>query len=272
MLPNEEFAIEDGFYEITVDANIDITKEIQIPEGKDIGEVRYNLYHVSKDNTLEPLDISVVREENVIKSFTFKTKECSPFVLQYTVDFAYVDEDGNVYELSMSGRGRYVLSEILAQIGIEGEITDAYLTIIEGEKVEGDLVVYEEDGVWYIESKAPFTSKYELSVKVDDKWYKIQVTDAIGTVQDFTVTLNAFDYNGETPTTLPEGKKLYAYVELIKGEGDEKTVVGWYYKELSLVGSQYTATFTEFSKTSQNDGFENVETIDKYATYRCRTR
>ena len=150
-------------------------------------------------------------EDGVLNGFTFSTYDFSDFVLKYTVDFTYVDEEtGEERAISFPGRGEYALTEVLADLGIEGEISDVSLTIQEGTANDNALRLYKKDDAWYLSSNEAFTDIYILTVNTDDKLYLISVTDALGGASE--IRISYFDLDGTTPTTPNFGKGYYLVV------------------------------------------------------------
>ena len=129
-------------------------------------------------------------EELPVQENSFETGSFSLFLIpgSYTVDFTY---EG--YTVQLPGRNSYAITEILSKVGIEApqgvDNTKTTLVLKEGEKVDGDLALVENNTE--IKSDVAFTSTYELTVHVigKDIPYVIQVTDNID--EGYIVTIVA---------------------------------------------------------------------------------
>ena len=103
---------------------------------------------------------------------SFESDSFSVYAIVYTVDFFY---EGKTW--SLPGEGSYRLSDVLAELGIDGEIDNALLSILEGEDHEGALYLEKKSGEYWITSDISFTDTYELRVQIGEKTYSITVTD-----------------------------------------------------------------------------------------------
>ena len=112
------------------------------------------------------------------ETITFETDSFSVYALAYSVDFTYVDEDGNIFQWSYPGRGQYAVTDVLDAIGTDKTIKKVMLQLTEGSLVEGALYLTQEEGNWYLNSDVAFTDTYELRIYTTDKVYVISVTDA----------------------------------------------------------------------------------------------
>ena len=181
--------------------------EVKLPEnviGRD-----FRLFHIHDGETTE-INLNTVSRPaddtglEVVSGFTFETNDFSEFVLKYTVDFTY---EGRT--LHFPGQGSYRLAEILAELGIEGTIDEAFLTLIEGEDHEGALFLTQEDGEYYLNSLIAFTDIYELKVQIGEKAYLITVTDLQYTnslndvLTDLTINGAEWDAATESYTVKP---------------------------------------------------------------------
>lgn len=149
--------------------------EVSLPEsvvGKD-----FRLYHIH-DGETEEIELNTTGRSvgetglEVVSGFEFTTSSFSEFVLSYTVDFTY---EGKTW--SFPGEGSYKLSEVLAELGIEGKIDNAELALVEGEDHEGALYLEKKGREYWITSDISFTDTYELKVETGGKVYIITVTD-----------------------------------------------------------------------------------------------
>ena len=165
----------------------DAYPEVEVPAAEVIyGKIdTLKVLHLT-DNGVEALDATYKTEGNVITRVTFKTDRLSTFVVGYTVDFTYVDEQGNEHTWSLPGRGEYPLEVILSALEIE-------FTGIESAALSEPVVLKEldvdEDGYnalyltgdinegYVLYSYAAFDDIYTLTVSADNKTHIITVTD-----------------------------------------------------------------------------------------------
>ena len=115
--------------------------------------------------------------------------EMAPY---FTVEFTYGEK---TYELP--GKGSADLSDILAELGLTGEITAAAFSD------PALLSVKQEDGAWTVTSLGPFDTTEQLWITVDGIDYELTVTDGLS--------------------------RLY----YIRADGVEDYVTGWYCIEQS---------------------------------------
>ncbi len=175
-----------------------------------------SLYHLHDGVVSEITNFSLESNELI-----FQTNDFSEFILRYTVDFTYMDELGNTYAWSFPGRGSYPLTDILAEMKIEGIPTAAELTLVEGEDHEGALYLTRDDETdsWTLNSDIAFQDTYQLKITVGDKVYLLLVTDEEG---KWTVTVKLFDYDGLEPATADElalvNGKTYAIMAIISDQ------------------------------------------------------
>ena len=172
----------------------DLNVLADVPEGAVAKNVVYTLVHVHDDGTVEnvelPADAVVVGEDGKVESFSFETESFSTYVLKYTVDFHYGEE-----EVSIEGETQVLLSTLIKQLGIKDEngefidvanvasvsFSDERLVTVEevsGEvEVNGETVdVGEKD--FLLTSKEPFTSKEQLILTmIDESKVVVCVTD-----------------------------------------------------------------------------------------------
>ena len=137
---------------------------------------------------------------------SFESDSFSVYAIVYTVDFEY---EGRV--LHFPGEGRYLLSDVLSELGIEGTIESAELKLIEGEDHEGALYLEEEEGEYWICSDIAFTDTYELDVKVDNVIYAITVKDVSYSMQDAVSSVSADGFSGNT-WTVKEGEEYTLHI------------------------------------------------------------
>lgn len=154
------------------------------------GETVPTVVHFKGDGSVETLEVEDGR---------FVTESFSEFTGSYTVDFEYVNpETGEIIKWSFPGLGSYKLSDILAVLGIEGEITTVTLTREENrggsEKV---LYIEEKEDGWYLTSDEAFDDVFVLAVVVDEVKYVLIVTDVQETT-DLSQLITAFYVEGAT--------------------------------------------------------------------------
>ncbi len=194
---NDEIS-DTGAVEVTLTPG-DLNALADVPETATVSSLEYELYHIHDDGTCEKVEDAVfdVAEDGFVNSVFFTTDSFSTYVVRYTVDFTYVDVDGNEHFWQFPGEGSYALKDVLAELGIEGEeITDATLELTEqvGEAGEFDLYLTQdlETEEWFINSDNAFDDTYTLTVTVDETEYRIIVTDA----QTMPLVVNLYDYTG----------------------------------------------------------------------------
>ena len=161
--------------------------------------------HFSEDGAeaipVEAVDVSESEDEMaMVKSVEFSAESFSVYGVVYTVDFTY---EGKT--LHFPGEGKYLLSEILSELGIEGDIESAELTLIEGEDHEGALYLEERKGVYWICSEIAFKDTYELDVKIGNKIYNIVVRDISYDMRDAVSSVSVEGLSGDT-WTVKEGE------------------------------------------------------------------
>ena len=191
--------------------------EVKLPEnvvGKD-----FHLYHIH-DNSVEEIDLTLASTKmetgaDLVTGFSFQTDSFSEFVLSYTVDFEYTDENGNVKTWSFPGRGSYPVTDVLEKIGVTGNVEDVNIVLTEAVDETDEKAFYtekKEDG-WYLVSEVAFDDIYELTIKIDGKKIKIIVTDAENEIP-LNVKLNFID----DPFVVSENDNYYllldAYIQI----------------------------------------------------------
>ena len=135
----------------------------------------------------------ILNEENIV---SFETYGFSVFGVCYTVDFEYVDEQGETHTWSFPGTGSYAIADIMSEIGVEGTITDVQLarTIDEG---GAENALYLSDDHTELVSDVAFQDTFELTVRVQqtieerivEKTYVIVVTDDLSPNAHHTITV-----------------------------------------------------------------------------------
>ncbi|MBE6000019.1 MAG: hypothetical protein E7239_01225 [Sarcina sp.] len=152
-------------------------------------------------------------------NLTFEADSFSIYAVVYTVDFTYEDRTW-----SFPGQGSYRLTDVLAELGIEGSIDDAALTLIMGEDHAGALYLTQSDGEYFINSDEAFIDTYELRVTVGEKIYLILVTDLQYTTSlndvltDLTISGAEWDPDTQSYTVKP-GKTYSVTMTFEEGEG-----------------------------------------------------
>lgn len=125
--------------------------------------------HFGEEET-EVMEAEVL--EDASAGVMFDAAGFSVYGVVYTVDFTY---EGGTW--SFPGQGSYRLEDILAELGIEGSIENAALTLTKGVENTGALYLTQTDGEYYINSDIAFMDTYELRVRIGQKIYIITVTD-----------------------------------------------------------------------------------------------
>ncbi|MBR3238142.1 MAG: Cna B-type domain-containing protein [Oscillospiraceae bacterium] len=155
----------------------------ELPEGTATEDIQYQLIHIHDDGSTEivhlPEGAVVVSEDGKVESFSFETESFSTYVFKYTVDFEYTDpETGKTFTWSWGGRGSYPVADILARIGVEGEISDVSLVRTVDAGGSSKALYLSEDKTELISEEA-FQDTFELTVVVDGVSYVIVVTDDV---------------------------------------------------------------------------------------------
>ena len=152
---------------VTLDTPVDL---LQGKNAQIVGKPTLNLYHDPKnDGNTVPMESVTwdVREDGKLYGFEFKTDSLSPFVVTYTVDFTYVDEQGEEHLISFAGRDTYAIADILTNLDITFDTIDSAsleLTEVIGDAKDVDSqgrdALYLDDNV--LHSYAPFNDVYTL--------------------------------------------------------------------------------------------------------------
>ena len=203
---NEQPSDEDGLYHVTIDLDedIDLLRNITLEENQTAHVSSFTFYHIPelKDEAGEfigygdPEDIPFDAPlENILTGFYFETNDFSPFVLKYTVDFTYVDEEtGEEHTFSLKGQDEWALKDILDALGIKFEnIENADLElseVVEEKDIDKEgrnalYLDYNTESGYVLHSYAAFNDIYILTVVADEKNYIIYVRDD----KNFIVTL-----------------------------------------------------------------------------------
>lgn len=207
--------------------------EVKLPEnvvGKD-----FHLYHIH-DNNVEEIDLKLASAKvetgsDLVSGFSFQTDSFSQFALSYTVDFEYMDADGNVKKWSFPGRGSYPVSLILEKLGVEGEVKDASLTLVEALDGTDEKALYleQKEDRWYLTSDVAFDDKYELTLNVGEQTIKVFVTDA---AYELDVKLHFTDGAGR----IPEASDYYVLLDATDGSNH-------YYKAVRIAMTEASEDF-----------------------------
>ena len=122
----EENISETGAITFTLNPKLNVYEDVKAEYPNATGfTVSYELYHLhgeSVDTIVPQVEYNAVTGE--VKAITFTTENLSSFVLSYTVDFSYTDEEGNEYTFSMPGNGVLLLSELFEQLHIDVDVAD----------------------------------------------------------------------------------------------------------------------------------------------------
>ena len=123
------------------------------------------------------------------------------------VDFEYTNPvTGETRDWSLPGRGTYAISDILRQIGIQGEITE--VTLKRTDDMGGSArTLYLNDEKTALVSEEAFKDTFELTITVDGVKYVFIVTDAAAESYDVGNYITIADISGGSSTTV--GDKWY---------------------------------------------------------------
>ena len=115
--------------------------------------------------TLDKLGISTQYEDPVV-------------LLKKWVDFEYTAEDDTRFAWSWPGGGSYRIADIMKELGVNGNIEEAALSLVEavGETDTAALYLEEKEDGWYLVSEVAFDDTYELRVTADEKTYLHRIT------------------------------------------------------------------------------------------------
>ncbi len=115
---------ESGRYRVTVLPEGEVNMLADVPEGAEVTDIAYTLYHIH-DDRLEMLGVDVNQEEGFVESFTFETEGFSTFVLEYTVEFEIIvtpegghELDGQVFDFTLPGGGFVSLERLVEALGL----------------------------------------------------------------------------------------------------------------------------------------------------------
>ena len=178
------------------------------PRGARQKNITYTLYHVHNGQA-EQLD---VHAEGDVLCFT--TPSFSTFILQYTVDFEYVDpETGELYAYTLPGGEETPLSGLLSALSVDADLTGSEAIFSDPSLIELTPVSGEDGTVtdWNLRSLMPFDTEEQLTVtlrsgaevilRVTDEQIVTRVMDAKGDTYEITVTW-------ERDARLPYGAEL----------------------------------------------------------------
>lgn len=155
---------------------------------------------------------------------TFDAPSFSVYGVVYTVDFEY-ELDGKVYQFSLKGGEKIALSELVEVLGVlkgtSFEDTDAFLADVQDVSFSDETLVKVSKNLfgndWTLQSLQPFDTEEELAITMKTgEHFVVKVTDD----QNYwTVNVNLYDYDGETPATQAEvallNGKSYGLVAVI---------------------------------------------------------
>ena len=154
--------------------------------------------------TLDKLGISTQYEDPVV-------------LLKKWVDFEYTAEDDTRFAWSWPGGGSYRIADIMKELGVNGNIEEAALSLVEavGETDTAALYLEEKEDGWYLVSEVAFDDTYELRVTADEKTYLLVITDVVysSDLADFLVndgvTLLGAEYDEATGKYKPKEGQPY---------------------------------------------------------------
>ena len=116
------------------------------------------------------------------------------------MDFEYTDpETGETIAWKWPGEGSYAVADIMAEIGVEGEISSVSLERTEDlGGAENVLYLEEKEDGWYLTSDEAFKDTFELTVTVDGEVYTVVVTDSAPPTTNLNELLQSFSVEGAT--------------------------------------------------------------------------
>lgn len=158
-----------------IDVKINFTKTVeQQNETENVQAGEVSAVHFAEKGIEEvEVETEAQGEAANVAEITFETSSFSVFGFVYTVDFETVD--GGLF--SVPGGGSYALADILEMLGYN--ITNENIANAEFSN-PAVVTITVENGIWMLNSIAPFTTEEVLTVTtVDGIIYKIKVTDAI---------------------------------------------------------------------------------------------
>ena len=135
------------------------------------------------EQVINDLTISAVEKQKAKETddgVQFNAEGFSVWGVVYTVDFEYTDpETGETKKWSLPGQGTYKISDIMAEIGVNGTVEAVDLVLVEAVGKTDDTALYLDtvEGEWVLKSDVAFDDTYRLSVTVDGVEYQIVVTD-----------------------------------------------------------------------------------------------
>ena len=185
-----------------VKAGADVTLNTAIelpeaPEGQIVKVTGVKVYHIGEKGDAEELEgATYALAEGKISSVSFTTPGFSLFAVTYTVDFVSAEVNK---AWSWPGEGSYRIADIMAEIGVTGDIesVDLVRTVDVG---GSEKSLYLSDDKTLLISETAFGDTYKLTVKVDNVKYNFVITDAQA-VTDLTSLLASFSVNGQDMTS-----------------------------------------------------------------------
>lgn len=179
-----------------------VQAESLTPRGARVLDTSYGLYHIH-DGSAQVLTSQVSGD-----TLTFTTDNFSTFLLQYTVDFEYIDPiTGEKYAYALTGGNGLQLSALLNSLVIEADLTGSTAEFSAPELVT--LSPISADGVttdWLLTSQQPFDTEERLTVtlangaeiilRVTDEQIVTYLMDARGDTYVITVT---YDRTAQIP-------------------------------------------------------------------------
>ena len=182
-----------------------------------------------EENEWNTVEKTEVIEETEVKDgeISVITDSFSVYGIIYTVDFTY-EVDGNTYYYSIEGNSSISLKELLRRLNVvDEEEIDDFASKINNVWFSDESLVQisrQDNGDWMLESLAPFTSKEQLVISMNDgQSFLVKVTDE--QLTDITsmvsgVTIEGATLNSEGQYVVKPGKDYI--VKLIFAESPEK--------------------------------------------------
>ena len=180
----------DGTFAVTVEHTA------EIPAGADCE--LFHIHSVDGEMVAEKVEDAAFGNGTV----SFITNGFSEYVIRYTVDFEYVDDQGEIHTWSLPGRGAYSIADILNAVGIAGTVESVSLVRTD-DQGGGANVLYLNDAHTELISEAAFRDTFELTVVVDGRKHSFTVTDDASPAYDSDTFSDYYDL--EKHATSPTG-------------------------------------------------------------------
>ena len=170
----------DGTFAVTVEHSA------EIPAGADCE--LFHIHSVDGEMVAEKVENATFGDGTV----SFITNGFSEYVIRYTVDFEYVDDQGEVHTWSLPGRGAYSIADILTAVDVAGTVESVSLARTD-DQGGGVNVLYLNDAHTELISEGAFRDTFELTVVVDGRKHTFTVTDDASPAYDSDTFSDYYD-------------------------------------------------------------------------------